>query len=139
MEKYSEILHLTRPFDHRHPAMTLQNRAAQFAPFDALTGFDGRIHEVSRLTDTRIELSEEAKHVINDQLCLIDAHIKEHPVITVTYFVPDKTKDGGSYQTITASAVKIDIYDERLHLCDDLSIAFDDILSIDSSFFPKDL
>lgn len=57
-------------------------------------------------------------------------HIKEQPLVTVTYFLPDKTKDGGSYQTLTAPAVKIDTYDERLHLEDDISIAFDDIIDI---------
>ena len=57
-------------------------------------------------------------------------HIKEQPLVTVTYFLPDKTKDGGSYQTLTAPAVKIDTYDERLHLEDDISIAFDGIIDI---------
>ena len=56
MGKYDQIINLDRPFDSKHPAMSIHNRAAQFAPFDALTGFGGRIHEVSRLTDARIEL-----------------------------------------------------------------------------------
>lgn len=130
MGKYDQIINLDRPFDSKHPAMSIHNRAAQFAPFDALTGFGGRIHEVSRLTDARIELTDEIKQVINDQLRQIEAHIKEQPLVTVTYFLPDKTKDGGSYQTLTAPTVKIDTYDERLHLEDDISIAFDDIIDI---------
>lgn len=130
MGKYDQIINLDRPFDSKHPAMSIHNRAAQFAPFDALTGFGGRIHEVSRLTDARIELTDEIKQVINDQLRQIEAHIKEQPLVTVTYSLPDKAKDGGSYQTLTAPAVKIDTYDERLHLEDDISIAFDDIIDI---------
>ncbi len=130
MEKYDQIINQDRPFDSKHPAMSIHNRAAQFAPFDALTGFGGRIHEVSRLTDARVELTEEVKQVINDQLRQIEAIIKEQPLISVTFFLPDKTKDGGSYQTITAKAVKIDTYDERLRLEDDISIAFDDIIEI---------
>lgn len=130
MGKYDQIINLDRPFDSKHPAMSIHNRAAQFAPFDTLTGFGGRIHEVSRLTDARIELTDEIKQVINDQLRQIEAHIKEQPLVTVAYFLPDKTKDGGSYQTLTAPAVKIDTYDERLHLEDDISIAFDGIIDI---------
>ncbi len=130
MGKYDQILHAARPLDTKHAPMSLHNRAAQFAPFDALTGFGGRIYEASRLTTERIELTEEVKQEINDKLLQIETHIKEHPSVTVTYFLPDKTKDGGSYRTITASAVKIDIYDERLHLENDISIAFDDIVEI---------
>ncbi len=130
MEKYDQIINQDRPFDSKHPAMSIHNRAAQFAPFDALTGFGGRIHEVSRLTDARVELAEEVKQVINDQLRLIESRINEQPLVSVTYFLPDKTKDGGSYQTITAPAVKIDAYDERLRLEDDISIAFDDIIEV---------
>ncbi len=130
MEKYAAILHLQRPVDTKHPPMSLHNRAAQFAPFDALTGFGGRIYETSRLTQQRSELSEDVKQAINDTLRQIEENIKEQPLVTVTYFLPDKTKDGGSYQTVTAHAQKIDVYDERLRLEDDLSIAFDDIASL---------
>lgn len=130
MGKYDQIIHKARPIDPKHPPMSIHNRAAQFAPFDALTGFGGRIYEVSRLTEQRMELSEELKQVINKQLLALNNQIKARPEATVTFFLPDKTKDGGAYQTITAHAVKIDTYDERLHLEDDISIAFDDILEI---------
>ncbi len=129
--KYDRIIHMERPVDNRHPGMSLHNRAAQFAPFDALTGFGGKIYETSRLTQKRIDLTEEVKQVINKQLLQIESHIKEHPLVSVTYFLPDRTKDGGSYPTVTARALKIDTYDERLRLEDDLSIAFDDIFEIE--------
>ncbi|MDO4632465.1 MAG: hypothetical protein Q4B01_01255 [Eubacteriales bacterium] len=131
MGKYDEIIHLSRPVDNRHPAMSLHNRAAQFAPFDALTGFGGRIYETSRLTSERIDLTEDVKQTINARLLRIEAHIKEHPLVTVTYFLPDKTKDGGSYPTVTARVLKIDIYEERLRLENDLNIAFDDIMALE--------
>ncbi len=134
MGKYDEIIDMERPVDTRHPAMSLHNRAAQFAPFDALTGFGGRIYETSRLTQDRIELTEEAQLLINDRLRQIEEHIKEQPLVTVTYFEPDKTKSGGSYPTVTAHVLKIDTYDERLRMEDDLSIAFDDITQI---YFPS--
>ncbi len=131
MGKYDQIISMDRPMDPKHPPMSIHNRAAQFAPFDALTGFGGRIYETSRLTDDRMELSEDVKQVIDAKLRQIAEHIKEQPEVTVTYFVPDKTKDGGSYQTVTAPAVKIDTYEERLHLKDDIHIAFDDIVKLD--------
>ncbi len=131
MGKYDHIIHQERPVDTKHKPMSIHNRAAQFAPFDALTGFGGRIYETSRLTQEKIELTEDVKQVINEKLRQIEDHIKEQPQVTVTYFLPDKTKDGGSYPTITARAVKIDTYDERLRLEDDISIAFDDIVEIE--------
>ncbi len=130
MGKYDQIIDMERPVDTKHKPMSIHNRAAQFAPFDALTGFGGRIYETSRLTQERMELTEDAKQVIDDKLLQIEEHIKEQPEVTVTYFLPDKTKDGGAYPTITARAVRIDTYDERLRLEDDISIAFDDIVEL---------
>ncbi len=131
MGKYDQIIHLNRPLDPKHPPMSLHNRAAQFAPFDALTGFGSQIYETSRRTDKKKELSEEIKSEINDKLLQLAKHIHEQPEVTVTYFIPDKTKDGGAYQTITASAVKLNIYDEYLILKNDLRISFDDILELE--------
>ncbi len=130
MGKYDKIMHMKRPVDTKHPAMSLHNRAAQFAPFDALTGFGGRIYETSRLTEERMELTEDAKAGINKELLRIESQIKNHPMVTVTYFLADKTKDGGSYPTVTSHALKINTYDERLLLEEDLSIPFDDIVEI---------
>ncbi|MDO4621701.1 MAG: hypothetical protein Q4B22_01990 [Eubacteriales bacterium] len=131
MGKYDAIIHRNRPVDSKHPAMSLHNRAAQFAPFDALTGFGNQIFETARLTQARMEISEDVRQVINGRLRQIEDRIKEQPTVTVTYFLPDKTKDGGSYPTVTARVLKIDIYKERLRLEDDLSIAFDDIVQLD--------
>ncbi len=134
MGRYDHLLDMPRPIDTKHVAMSLHNRAAQFAPFDALTGFDGRIYEVSRITDQRILITEEVKQIINDRLHFIEEHIKEHPIVTVTYFVPDLTKDGGAYETVTTAASKLKKDDERLILEEDISIAFDDILSLELSY-----
>ncbi len=130
MSKYDDIIDMEQPIDKNHPRMSLHNRAAQFAPFDALTGFGGRIYETSRLTDTRIELTDEEKQTINLQLCDVAAHIKERPVVTITFFVPDKTKDGGTYHTISAIALKIDTLNECLYLEEDMCIHFDDMTSV---------
>ncbi|MCD8087906.1 MAG: YolD-like family protein [Oscillospiraceae bacterium] len=137
MGKYDNIMRLGRPYDPNHEPMSMHNRAAQFAPFDALTGFGGRIYESSRLTEERIELCDEQKLEINQRIRLIQEHIKERPKISITYFIPDKTKDGGAYRTVTGVVHKIDEYDERLWLEDDSCIAFVDILSLDGPLFAE--
>lgn len=135
MGRHDNIINMERPVDLVHQPMSLHNRAAQFAPFDALTGFGGRIWESSRITEQRIELGDERKLEINRHLMLLLDNIKERPEITVTYFVPDKTKDGGAYKTQTSRVCKIDEYEERVYLENENQIAFDDILTLDSDIF----
>ncbi|MCD7845379.1 MAG: YolD-like family protein [Oscillospiraceae bacterium] len=137
MGKYENIIHLGRPCDSNHKPMSMHNRAAQFAPFDALTGFGGRIYESSRLTKERIELCEEQKLEINQKMRLIQEHINERVEVSITYFVPDETKDGGAYRTVTGVVHKIDEYDERVRLEDNTCIAFDDILGLDGHLFAE--
>lgn len=102
---YEDIINMPRPVSKKHAPMTLYNRAAQFAPFSALTGLDDEMAETARLTDTDIELTEEQILDLNRLLCQA---IEEDRPITVTYFVPDDKKSGGSYQTATAQIKKAD-------------------------------
>ena len=94
--------------NRRH--MSMHDRAAQFSPFAALTGFDGVIAETGRLTDHKIELSESEKLLLDQKLTLIDEAIRagQHPEITLLYFTPDARKTGGSYQEHTGSVRQID-------------------------------
>lgn len=107
---YADILHLPhhQATDRRH--MSMHDRAAQFSPFAALTGFDGVIAETGRLTDHKIELSESEKVLLDQKLTLIDEAIcaGQHPEITLLYFTPDARKTGGSYQEYTGSVRQID-------------------------------
>ena len=107
---YADIIHLPhhQAADRRH--MSMHDRAAQFSPFAALTGFDGVIAETGRLTDHKIELSEREKVLLDQKLTLIDEaiHAGHHPEITVLYFVPDALKAGGTYQEYTGSVRQID-------------------------------
>ena len=88
--------------------MSRMNRAAQFAPFAALTGYEESIEETARLTDRRIELSEYEIEELNAKLNFIQEHIKERPEATITYFQPDGRKEGGSYITVTGKVRRID-------------------------------
>ncbi len=135
MGKYDHLLDCERPVDRKHPPMPLANRAAQFAPFDALTGFSGQIHETARITDSRIDLSEEALQTLDEQLQILCEHLAEHPELTLTYFVPDATKKGGSYQTLTSTIQNIKLYEREIILEDQRHIAFKDILELESPLF----
>jgi len=107
---YADIIHLPHHKAANRPHMSLYDRAAQFSPFAALTGFDGVIAETARLTDRKVELSESEKILLDQKLTLIDDVIqdKHHPEITVVYFVPDYLKEGGEYEEYTGQVRKID-------------------------------
>ncbi len=99
MENYSDIINLPNHKSKKHTPMTKENRAAQFAPFAALTGFDAEIEEITRLTDEKTELSEEQIAELNYKLNFLNNHIKEKPLVAITHFVPDERKSGGKYVT----------------------------------------
>ncbi len=107
---YADILHLPHHQAANRKHMSMHDRAAQFSPFAALTGFDGVIAETGRLTDHKIELSENEKVLLDQKLNLIAEAIRtgQHPEITVLYFTPDTRKTGGAYQEHTGSVRQID-------------------------------
>ena len=110
MNKYEDIINISRPIS-KHPPMSLNNRSAQFAPFSALTGYSEKIKEVARITNPKIELSDEEKLKINDKINWVKENIKENPKITITYFVQDKKKSGGQYKTRKCEIGKSDSRD----------------------------
>lgn len=110
-------------------------RAAQFAPFAALTGHDEAVKETARLTDQRIELDEYAKDEINRRLNYIKEHIEDEQMFSITYFLPDKKKDGGRYVTATDFVVKIKDYENTVVMYDKSEIPIPDILMIESDVF----
>ena len=110
MEKYREIIDLPHHVSKTRPQMPMSDRAAQFAPFAALTGYDSAIRETGRLTDEKIELDEEALTALDMKFQLLMKAIDEEPEASVTYFKPDQRKDGGAYLTETGKIGKIDEY-----------------------------
>ena len=106
--RYDDVINRQHPTSKKHPRMSNMNRAAQFAPFAALTGYEESIAETARLTDRRIELSEYEIEELNAKLNFIQDHIKEHPKVTVTYFQPDERKEGGAYITVSGKVRRID-------------------------------
>lgn len=107
-EAYDDIIHLPHPTSKKHPRMSMTERAAQFAPFAALTGFDGVIQETGRLTHQRVELGEGDREELERRLNYLDAQEEEPPPVKVTYFLPDEKKEGGSYVTVQGRLKRID-------------------------------
>ena len=106
--RYDDVINRQHPTSKKHPRMSNMNRAAQFAPFAALAGYEESIGETARLTDRKRELGEDDVEEINVKLNFIQEHIKEHPEVTITYFKPDERKEGGEYITVTGRVRWID-------------------------------
>jgi hypothetical protein len=134
MGNYDDIINLTRPIS-KHPRMSLYQRSAQFAPFAALTGYEGQVKETARLTYKRIELDEEVKLMLDMKIQVIQEMISNQPEIEVTYFIPDKKKNGGRYETIINNIKKIDNYNEQITMQNDLKIDIKEIIDINSDIF----
>ena len=107
---YADIIDLPHPRSANHPPMSLYARAAQFAPFAALTGYEDMISEESRMTDEKIELGEEALERLNQELSRLSALLEEgkKPRCRITWFVPDQMKSGGSYATSVEEVRRMD-------------------------------
>ena len=112
--RYNDIINLPHHVSPTRMPMPPENRAAQFSPFAALTGFEEQILETSRFTDHLMELSEDEKTLLDNTLREIEAHMVEQPDVCVTYFEPDSKKSGGQYVTFTGTLKKIDSYERRL-------------------------
>ena len=133
--KYDEIMGLPHHISKTRPQMPMSDRAAQFAPFAALTGYDAAIKETGRLTDERIELDVEALSALDMKYqLLMEAH-DEAPEVTITYFQPDERKAGGKYVSAVGAVKKIDDFERRITMRDGTRIPTDDVLSIDGELF----
>lgn len=125
-----ELLEMERPVSARHAPMRRCDRAAQFAPFAALSGFDETVQEAGRLTQAQIELAENECEALNDALVRLAARLPEQPEVRLTYFQPDAKKSGGIYRTILTRVRRLDANAQVLVLTDGTRIPFDALLSI---------
>lgn len=132
---YNDILHLPHHVSTKHPPMPISDRAAQFSPFAALAGHSDAIQETERLTGERVELSEEAKTLLD----LKQQHLAslDRPELTVTYFVPDARKEGGAYISTAGALKKIDSIGRLMILVGGQAIPLDDIVEIESPELPE--
>ena len=135
--RYDDIIDLPHHQSKVHPHMSLQDRAAQFAPFAALTGHEAAIQETQRLTDRQMQLDEDALEALDEKLELIREHIGTKAEVTFTCFVPDEKKEGGAYATCSGSVKKLDLYARTILLSDNTVISLDKIVDIQGDIFAE--
>ena len=127
---YDDIINLPRHVSDKHPHMSIHDRAAQFAPFAALTGHSEAVSETARYVDEKIDLGEDAIKEIQDALNYIQEHITDSPEVTITYFVADGRKRGGRYVTETVRVKRIDDFGEIVYLDNGVIVKFESIFEI---------
>ena len=146
ISKYQDIINMEHPTSKTHKRMDKIKRAAQFAPYAALVGYEDAVREVARLTDEKIDLDEGLKNVISAKINLLDEEINElktdtrikneyiedekYPRVSLIYFKADAKKDGGMYITLEANLKKIDLYTRLLYFTSGDIISIEDLLDI---------
>lgn len=127
---YDDIIHCSRPISGKRARMTNYDRAAQFSPFAALTGFDAAIAETGRITGDRIQQDEDEKQHLDMQMQEVLERLPEQPEVTVLWFRQDERKTGGAYVSTTGHVKKVDTYAGKLLLADGRGIPLEEIISI---------
>ena len=128
--EYGDIIDMPHHQSDKRQHMSLHDRAAQFAPFAALRGYDDEIVETARTTDARMELSAEEIEELNDKLNNLIADIKQKPMVSITYFKPDDKKSGGAYTTVKGNLRRIDDVEKVLIFTDEKKIKINDVYDI---------
>ena len=129
--KYDDIINLPNPTPTCRPRMSTLDRAAQFAPFAALTGYEAVVEEAARLTDARLELSEDMKTILNGKMQMIVDNLDSEPFVTITYFVPDKRKAGGAYVDVSGIVKEIDDYERCIVMTEGIKIPIEQVRAIE--------
>lgn len=133
--RYDDIIDLPHHVSATRPHMELSDRAAQFSPFAALTGYESAVREAARLTDQRVELDENAREALDKKLAVLEGQLAERPGVTVTYFVPDERKEGGSYVTVSGRVKRIRGDEGTLVFEDGRRVGVGDIVDMDGGIF----
>lgn len=133
--RYDDIIRLPHHVSSARKQMSMLDRAAQFSPFAALTGYDASIAEAGRLTDQQPELAEDGAAMVDKKLRVLADHLRGKPVIQVTFFQPDRRKAGGAYVTVEGRAKKLDTLARTLLLEDGTTVGFGQILDLDGEIY----
>lgn len=133
--KYEDIIDLPHHVSYRHPRMSRIDRAAQFAPFAALTGYGAAVEETARLTEGLTELDETARALLNEKLRMLADFLDSEPQVSITYFRPDERKTGGSYVTVSGTIKMVDEYARTVVMTDQTVIPMEHIREIGGELF----
>ena len=132
---YEDIMNLPPHISKRHPQPTMMDRAARFAPFAAITGYEEMVLEEARVTEEWVDLTESALERLNERLNILQEHLSEQPEITITYFEPDQRKAGGAYLDYTGVVKRIDLYEHLLVMTNSKKIRIESICKLDGEIF----
>lgn len=135
--RYADIITRPHPVSNRRPHMSRINRAAQFAPFAALTGYEAAMMETARRTEERLTLTADAMALLDARLQVLIEHLSERPHVSVTCFVPDARKAGGAYETVSGCVRRIDEYEQLLLFTDGSAIPLKEICAMEGGIFEK--
>ena len=135
--KYEQIINLPHHVSDKHTPMSMSERAAQFAPFAALTGYHGMVSEASRRTGDREDLDDDRKAMLDERLIILSEKIYLRPEVTVCHFIRDRQKEGGEYAEKTGSVKHIDMYEKKLIFTDSTEIMISDIYDISGDIFAE--
>ncbi len=132
MDNYRDMIHMQHPDPDpaRHPRMSMMDRAAQFSPFAALTGYDDAIEETARLVGHRVEPDEDERRRMDEMLFLLKGKLGDHPETIVTHFVPDERKEGGQYVNFRGNLRRIDEAEKTMLFTDGTVIRLEDVIDI---------
>lgn len=128
---YDDIIHMPHHVSATRPRMSIHDRAAQFSPFAALTGYDASIQEMRRVVDAPVVLDVDGVAMLNEKLQRLSSMLEERPLVTVTYFVPDPRKNGGGYVSLTGYVKRVDSHEKEVLMTDGTVIGFSDILDLE--------
>lgn len=134
-EEYSDIFDRPHHVSTKRAPMSRANRAAQFSPFAALTGYDSLVAESARVTEQRVELSDDEYEVLNRRLNFLQEHIARLPLVHILYYEPDKKKDGGSYVEFSGSIKRFKKIEGLLLTDTDIEIPFSNIIELSGELF----
>lgn len=132
---YDDILHLPHHVSGTRPPMSRQDRAAQFSPFAALSGYGALLREVARQTEARVELTESSLALLDEKLRVLRSRLSRQPEITATWFVPDERKEGGAYVRATGRVKRVDPWGKRLLLTDGTEIPLEALTALEGAVF----
>ena len=138
-EAYDDIINLSRPQSKKHRPMPMEDRAAQFLPFAALTGYDAAVSETARLTEERVELDAQEAERIGEKLAALIKRQQEQPELSLLYFVPDTRKSGGAYVRLDGRLKKITDFPRCVYLTDGSRIPIEDIVAVESPCLNNDI
>lgn len=135
--RYRDIIHRKRHVSSVRSGMSRADRAAQFSPFAALTGYEATIQETARLTDSMVELDESRKAVLNEKIQALAENLDTGPEVSIVYFEPDERKMGGAYIRVCGRVRKIDPYERKLIMSDRTAIFIDRIYEMEADFLQR--